>query len=140
MTITHFQLIFFLQIAKMADGVARNLNGEYIFSQLEKTQLFSRRICAFLLARQNFFCPRHQAKWLWRSSRSKRIFTAAHLGFAINKEFEVSNTECGRLSAQCVYICNTYDFAILKCEQLPEQTVMHGLLYRGREYCILVCF
>jgi hypothetical protein len=69
----------------------------------------------------------------------RRIFTAAHLGFEINKSFEVSNAEYGRVSALCVYICKRYDFAILKFEQLPEQIVVQGLLNQGWECCILVC-
>lgn len=68
---------------------------------------------------------------------NKRILTAAHLSFRIDKTYNVCGTE-SNFEAKVIFICKKFNFAVLVSESLPDVGTAPGLISAGDKYFLMV--
>ena len=67
---------------------------------------------------------------------NKRILTAAHMSFRIDKTYNFSGTE-GSFQAKVLFICKKFDFAVLTSESLPDIGIAPINVSRGNYFLMV---
>lgn len=53
---------------------------------------------------------------------NKRILTASHMSFCIDKTYNVCGTG-GRFEVKCIFICKKFNFVVLSSKSLPDVNI-----------------